>query len=171
MASTLSGRGRLGDREHTWRVNMMIKPKPTLWVFIVVVLASALSACMGPHSTASRAATGPLPSTAVIVADFKTVAGVWEGILHGLASLRDEGDWVMMRISENGSYEFASFREIGVFQGSGTLRLSQGQLLLEGSRGGRATFTLYADNSRRLLRADAVARDGQQLTANLTPKR
>jgi hypothetical protein len=171
MASILIGRGRLGDREHTWRVNMMIKPKPTLWVFILVVLVSALSACTGPQSTTSKAATGPLPSTAVIIADFKTVAGVWEGILHGLASPRDEGDWVMLRIGADGSYEFASFREIGVFQGSGTLRLSQGQLLLETPRGGRATFTLYADNTRRLLRADAVARDGQQLTANLTPKR
>jgi hypothetical protein len=76
----------------------------------------------------------------------------------------------MMTIGEDGSYEFASFREIGVFQGSGTLRLSQGQLYLEGARGGRATFTLYADDGRRLLRADAVARDGQRLTANLTPK-
>jgi hypothetical protein len=150
---------------------MMIGPKPTLWVFILVVLASALSACTGPHSTTSKAAIGPVPSTAVGIADFKTVAGVWEGILHGLASPRDEGDWVMLRIGENGSYEFASFREIGVFQGSGTLRLSEGRLLLEGSRGGRATLTLYADNSRRLLRADAVARDGQRLTADLTPKR
>jgi hypothetical protein len=77
----------------------------------------------------------------------------------------------MLRIGENGSYEFASFREIGAFQGSGTLRLSAGQLFLEGPRGGRATFTLYADDGRRLLRADAVARDGQKLTADLTPKR
>ena len=127
---------------------MMIKPKPTIWVFILVVLASTLSACTGPHSTASRAATGPLPSTAVGIADFKTVAGVWEGILHGLPSPRDEGDWVMLRIGADGSYEFASFREIGVFQGSGTLRLRAGQLFLEGPRGGRATFTLYADNGR-----------------------
>jgi len=112
-----------------------------------------------------------MPSAAVGIADFKTVAGVWEGILLGLPNPRDEGDWVMMTIREDGSYEFASFREIGVFQGSGTLRLSEGQLFLEGARGGRATFTLYAENGRRLLRADAVARDGQRLTANLTPKR
>jgi hypothetical protein len=150
---------------------MMIKPKPTIWLLILILLATTLTACTGTHSTTSRAATGPLPSTAVIIADFKTVAGVWEGILHGLASPRDEGDWVMLRIGEDGSYQFASFREIGVFQGSGTLRLSEGQLLMEASRGGRATLTLYADNSRRLLRADAVAHDGQQLTANLTPKR
>jgi hypothetical protein len=149
----------------------MTGQKRTTWLLILVLLAPILSACAGQHTTTSRPATGPLPSKAVGIADFKTVAGVWEGLLLGLASPRDEGDWVMMRISEDGSYEFASFREIGVFQGSGTLRLSEGQLFLEGPRGGRATFTLYAENGRRLLRADAVARDGQRLTADLTPKR
>jgi hypothetical protein len=149
----------------------MIGQKRTTWLLTLVLLAPTLSACTGQHTTTSRPATGPLPSTAVGIADFKTVAGVWEGLLLGLASPRDEGDWVMMRIGEDGSYEFASFREIGVFQGSGTLRLSQGQLYLEGARGGRATFTLYADDGRRLLRVDAVARDGQRLTADLTPKR
>jgi hypothetical protein len=150
---------------------MMIGQKQTTWLLILVLLAPILSACTGQHTTASRPATGPLPSTAVGIADFKTVAGVWEGLLLGLASPRDEGDWIMMRIGEDGSYEFASFREIGVFQGSGTLRLSKGQLFLEGPRGARTTFTLYAENGRRLLRADAVARDGQRLTADLTPKR
>jgi hypothetical protein len=149
----------------------MIGQKRTTWLLILVLLAPILSACTGQHTTTSRPATGPLPSTAVGIADFKTVAGVWEGLLLGLASPREEGDWVMMRIGADGSYEFASFREIGVFQGSGTLRLSEGQLFLEGPRGGRATFTLYAENGRRLLRADAVARDGQRLTADLTPKR
>jgi hypothetical protein len=150
---------------------MMIGQKRTTWLLILVLLAPILSACTGQHTTTSRPATGPLPSTAVGIADFKTVAGVWEGLLLGLASPRAEGDWVMMRIGADGSYEFASFREIGVFQGSGTLRLSEGQLFLEGPRGGRATFTLYAENGRRRLRADAVARDGQRLTADLTPKR
>jgi hypothetical protein len=150
---------------------MMIGQKRTTLLLILVLLAPMLSACTGQHTMTSRPATGPLPSTAVGIADFKTVAGVWEGLLLGLASPREEGDWVMMRIGADGSYEFASFREIGVFQGSGILRLSAGQLFLEGPRGGRATFTLYAENGRRLLRADAVARDGQRLTADLTPKR
>ena len=149
----------------------MIKPKPTVWVFILVAFTSALGACTGSHSSAPRPAAGPPPTTAVGIADFKTVAGVWEGILLGLPSPRREGDWVMMRIGADGSYEFASFRQIGVFQGSGTLRLSAGQLFLEGARGGRATFTLYADDGRRLLRADGVGSDGQRLTADLTPKR
>jgi hypothetical protein len=148
----------------------MIGQKRTTWLLILLLLATLLSACTGQQSTTVRATTGPMPTTAVSIADFKSVAGVWDGLLFGLASLRDEGDWFMMRIGEDGSYEFASFREIGVFQGSGTLRLSQGQLYLEVARGGRATFTLYADDGRRLLRADAVARDGQRLTANLTPK-
>ena len=148
----------------------MTGPKRTTWPLVLVLLATVLGACAGQHATTSRPATGPMPSTAVGIADFKTVAGVWEGILHGLPSPRDEGDWVMMRIGADGSYEFASFREIGVFQGSGTFRLSAGQLYLEGSRGGRATFTLYADGGRRLLRADGVGSDGQRLTADLTPK-
>jgi hypothetical protein len=149
----------------------MTGQKRTTWPVILVLLATVLSACTGQHATTSRAATGPMPSTAVGIADFKTVAGVWEGILLGLPSPRDEGDWVMMRIGEDGSYEFASFREIGVFHGSGTLRLSDGRLLLDGPRVGRATFTLYAEDGQRLLRADAVADDGQRLTADLTPKR
>jgi hypothetical protein len=149
----------------------MIGQKRTTWPLILVLLATVLSACTGQHATTSRPATGPMPSSAVGIADFKTVAGVWEGILHGLPSPRDEGDWVMLRIGVDGAYEFASFREIGVFQGSGTLRLSAGQLFLEGARGGRATLTLYADDGRRLLRADGVGSDGQRLTADLTPKR
>jgi hypothetical protein len=149
----------------------MTGPKRTTWLLVLGLLATVLSACTGQRATTSRPASGPMPSTAVGIADFKTVAGVWEGILLGLPSPRDEGDWVMMRIGADGSYEFASFREIGVFQGSGTLRLGDGRLLLEGARGGRATFTLYADDGRRLLRADVVGSDGQRLTADLTPKR
>jgi hypothetical protein len=149
----------------------MIGQRQTIWLFMLVLLTTALSACTGQRSTAAKPTTGPVPSTAVGIADFKSVAGVWEGLLSGMAGPQSQRDWVMMRIGEDGSYEFASFREIGVFHGSGTLRLSDGRVLLEGPRGGRATFTLYAENGRRLLRADAVAHDGQRLTAHLTPKR
>jgi hypothetical protein len=144
----------------------MIRPKQTRWLLILVLLTTVLSACTGPRPT-----TGPAPSTAVGIADFKSVAGVWEGLLSGLAGPRSQRDWVMMRIGEDGSYEFASFREIGVFQGSGTLRLSDGRLFLEGPHGGQATFTLYAENGRRLLRSEVVASDGRRLMADLSPKR
>ena len=144
----------------------MIRQQQTFWLFILILLTTGLSACTGPRST-----TGPAPSTAVGIADFKSVAGVWEGLLSGLAGPRSQRDWVMMRIGEDGSYEFASFREIGVFHGSGALRLSDGRLFLAGPHGGQATLTLYAENDRRLLRADAVTHDGRRLTADLTPKR
>ena len=97
----------------------MIGQKRTTWLLMLVLLAPILSACTRQHTTTSRLATGPLPSTAVGIADFKTVAGVWEGLLLGLASPREEGDWVMMRIGADGSYEFASFREIGVSRAVG----------------------------------------------------
>jgi hypothetical protein len=149
----------------------MTGQKRTTWPLILVLLATSLGACTGQHSTTSRPETGPMPSTAVGIADFKTVAGVWEGLLLGMSGPQTPRDWVMMRIGEDGSYEFASFREVGVFQGSGALQLSDGRLLLEGPRGGRASFTLYAENGHRMLRADAVANDGRRLTADLTPKR
>jgi hypothetical protein len=149
----------------------MIRQQHTFWLFILILFTTGLSACTGPGSTTAKPPPVPAPSTAAGIADFKSVAGVWEGLLSGLAGPRSQRDWVMMRIGEDGSYEFASFREIGVFQGSGTLRLSDGRLFLEGPRGGRATLTLYAENGRRLLRAEAVASDGQRLTAELTPKR
>jgi hypothetical protein len=149
----------------------MIRQKQTLWLFILILLTTGLSACTGPGSTTAKPMAGPVPSTPVGIADFKSVAGVWEGLLSGLAGPRSPRDWVMMRIEEDGSYEFASFREIGVFHGSGMLRLGDGRLFLEGPRGGQATLTLYADNGRRLLRADVVGHDGRRLTADLTPKR
>jgi len=149
----------------------MIRQKHTFWLLLLVLLTTVVSACTGPGSTTAKPMTGPAPSTPVGIADFKSVAGVWEGLLSGMAGPQSQRDWVMMRIGEDGSYEFASFREIGVFQGSGTLRLSDGRLLLEGPRGGRATLTLYAENGRRLLRTEAVANDGRRLTADLTPKR
>ena len=148
----------------------MIGQKRTSWLLILILLAAVLNGCTGQQATTSRPTTGPAPSTAVGIADFRTVAGEWAGLLYGLASPQRETDWVTMTIGEDGSYKFESYREIGVFQGSGTLRLSGGPLFLEGTRGGRATFTLYADDGRRLLRADAVAPDGRRLTADLTPK-
>jgi hypothetical protein len=140
----------------------MVHQKRAIWLLILTLLGTVLGACTGP-----RAVRTP-PSTVVGIADFKTVAGVWEGLLHGLTASQD--DWVLMKIGDDGAYTFASFRQIGVFHGSGTLQLRAGQLLLEGPEGGRATFTLYAEDSRRLLKADGLTSDGRRLTADLTPQ-
>jgi hypothetical protein len=140
----------------------MVQQTRVTWLLSLVLLSTVLGACTGP-----RAVRTP-PSTAVGIADFKTVEGVWEGLLRGLTASQD--DWVLMKIGADGAYAFASFRQIGVFHGSGTLRLSAGHLLLEGPEGGRATFTLYQEDSRRLLKADGRTSDGRSLTADLTPQ-
>jgi hypothetical protein len=76
----------------------------------------------------------------------------------------------MMQIGADGSYSFASFRQIGVFQGSGMLRLSDGRLFLQGEQGGSVTLTLYEGDGRRMLSADAITGTGTRVTANLSPK-
>ena len=137
----------------------------TSWLVAVVLIGMAVAACTGPRPA------GTLPSTPISITDFKTVAGVWEGILEGRPGSASRTDWIMMEIGADGSYSFATFRQIGVFQGSGTLRLSDGRLFLQGPEGGSATFTLYEGDGRRMLSADALTRGGARLTANLTPKR
>jgi hypothetical protein len=131
----------------------------------LALLGIAVAACTGPRAAKS------LPSTPVSIADFKAVAGVWEGLLQGLPGTASREDWVMMEIGGDGSYRFATFRQIGVFHGSGTLRLSDGRLFLQTAEGGNATFTLYAGDGRRVLRADAINRNGTRLTVDLSPKR
>jgi hypothetical protein len=143
----------------------MLRRERALLLMALVLIGTAVVACTGPRTVKS------LPSTPVSIADFNAVAGVWEGLLRGLPGTRSEEDWVRMEVGGDGSCSFATVRPIGVFQGSGTLRLSDGRLYLQAEEGGSATFTLYEGDGRRLLRADAIDRTGNRLTADLTPER
>jgi hypothetical protein len=143
----------------------MLRRERALLLVTLVVIGMAVVACTGPRAVRA------LPPTPVSIADFKTVAGVWEGLLQGMPGSASREDWVMMEIGGDGSYSFATFRQIGVFHGSGTLRLSGGRLFLQAQEGGNVTFTLYEGDGRRVLRADALTHTGTRLTADLTPKR
>ncbi len=118
------------------------------------------------------ACAAPIPSEApqwsvVPIDDFEAVAGKWEGILITAPRSRDD-QWVRVSIGKDGSYEFASYRQIGVFHGRGTFTLKDGRVTTTTERG-TATCTLYTANERRLLRAAGVAKTGVEYSADLTP--
>jgi hypothetical protein len=104
------------------------------------------------------------------VTDFKSVAGKWEGLLVRNPRTRDD-DWVTLVISDTGTYEFASYREIGVFAGKGKLVLTDGKLSAKSEKGGQMTLQLYTDSGspERMLRTQAKDSEGFHYWADLKP--
>jgi hypothetical protein len=102
------------------------------------------------------------------VSDFKSVAGKWEGLLVRNPRTRDD-DWVTVVIGETGTYEFVSYRMIGVFSGKGKLVLTDGKLSAKSEKGGQMTLQLFADSGspERMLRAEAKDSEGYQYWADL----
>jgi hypothetical protein len=115
-------------------------------------------------------AAKPSRPTAVAISDMKSVAGRWSGILYGRPGGQRGEDWVEVAIHEDGTYTVASARTIGVFEGSGKVRLADGRLTSEGEKA-RVTFTLYQRDSKRFLRVDGTMASGQPLQADLYPAR
>jgi hypothetical protein len=115
-------------------------------------------------------AAKPSRPTAVAIADMKSVAGRWSGILYGRPGGQRGEDWVEVAIHEDGTYTVASARTIGVFEGSGKVRLEDGRLASEGDKA-RVTFTLYQRDGKRFLRVDGTMASGQPLQADLYPAR
>src|SRR5688500_3599427 len=99
-----------------------------------VVLALVASAGM-IVPTDLYAASGSSP-TAAALTDVKTVAGRWSGILYGRPGAQRDQDWIEFALRDDGSYTLASARTIGVFEGTGKVRLEDGRLVTEGAKGG-----------------------------------
>ena len=106
--------------------------------------------------------------TPAAVTDFKSVAGTWEGILAGIAGPRADQDWVRLTIGETGTYEFASYRTIGVFSGKGKFNLADGRLTAQSDKA-KMALQLFRDaaNGERMLQAEAATSDGQKYSARL----
>lgn len=132
-------------------------------VLTVVLVAAALVAC------ADVRPSEPLPATFVPISDITTLAGKWEGLLRGMAqrSLQSQRDWVKLTIKEDGTYKFVSYRTIGVFSGSGTLKLGNGKVISESERGS-ATYTLYKRGGQHVLKVEGTTKSGRRLSAELT---
>jgi hypothetical protein len=129
-------------------------------VLLLAVVAIMLGACAGMGSTDAL--------TAVPITDFAMVAGTWDGLVSGISAKQD--DWVELRITPDGKYDFGAYRTIGVLGGSGTLTLSGGTIQSRGERG-TATYTLYQSGAKRVLKVQGVLSDGRQIDAKLTSKK
>jgi hypothetical protein len=81
---------------------------------------------------------------------------------------RTDEDWVYVTLRDNGAYEFASYRTIGVMSGKGILVLRDGRLVGQSDRG-QLTFELYRDpaSDERMLRAQGATTEGLEYVAQL----
>jgi hypothetical protein len=104
------------------------------------------------------------------IAEVATVAGRWEGLMTSAPRAHpwDADDWVRVMIGTDGSYEFASYRMIGVFSGKGTAVLEQGDLVSRSERG-RIKATLLVAGNQRMLKVLGVTGEGMEYTAKLSP--
>lgn len=140
----------------------MTRAKRSFEMIAVIIVAHGIIAC----SLFAPGETRQLQPAAI--ADFKSVAGKWEGLLVRNPRTRDD-DWVTLVIGETGAYEFSSYRMIGVFAGKGKLVLTNGRLSAKSEKGGQMTLQLYADSEspERILRAEAKDSEGFHYWADL----
>ncbi len=129
-------------------------------IVIAVVVAVALAGCAG------MTPTGPPAETVVPITSFDAVTGKWAGVITRSPASRRE-DLVELTVDGDGSYRFASARTIGVLQGSGKLALKDGALS-SASEHGSATYRLVERGGKRVLKVDAVDRDGHRYSGELT---
>jgi hypothetical protein len=140
----------------------MTRFKRSLEMIAVIVAVQGMIACSLMDSKEKRQWQ---PTT---ITDMKSVAGKWQGLL--VRNPRDwQDDWVTFGIGETGTYEFASYRMIGVFAGKGKLVLTDGKLSAKSDKGGQMTLQLFADSgsSERMLRAEAKDGEGFHYWADL----
>jgi hypothetical protein len=135
----------------------MLNIRPAL--LLLPVVATILGACAGMGSMDAL--------TAVTITDFPMVAGNWEGLVSGISAGQD--DWVTLRISPDGKYDFGSHRTMGALGGTGTLTLSGGTMQSR-SESSTATYTLFRSGAKRVLQVQSALPDGRQLSAKLTTK-
>jgi hypothetical protein len=127
-------------------------------IAIVATLIALLAGCAGM--------TGPPAETVVPITSFDVVKGKWSGIIARSPASRRE-DLVELTVGGDGTYRFESARTIGVLQGGGTLVLKDGALS-SASEHGSATYRLVDRGATRVLKVEAVDRDGLRYSAELT---
>ena len=127
----------------------------------LIIGVQAALAC-GLFAASEKAQWSPTAIT-----DIKSIAGKWEGIMIRTPRSRND-DWVNVSIQDSGDYEFASYREIGVFSGKGTLTVKDGKATAQGERGSVAV-QLFTDKTKgqSMLKAEGKGKDGISYRAEL----
>jgi hypothetical protein len=105
------------------------------------------------------------------ITDIKSIAGKWEGIMIRTPKSRSD-DWVNVSIQDNGDYEFASYRTIGVFSGKGNLAVKDGKAMAQTERG-NVTIQLFTEKTKgeNMLKAEGKGKDGISYRAELKKAR
>ena len=127
----------------------------------LVVLVQAALAC------AVFAASAKTQWSPTEITDLKSIAGKWEGIMIRTPKSRTD-DWVNVSIQDNGDYEFASYRTIGVFSGKGNLAVKDGKAMAQGEKG-TVTVQLFTEKTKNqsMLKAEGKGKDGVLYRAEL----
>jgi hypothetical protein len=143
-------------------------------------LAGAVLLFAGSTALGACATTPPTPppasATRLAITDLKSLVGKWEGLGQGPSSGSVLGghsaDWVEFTIKENGTYEARSYREIGVFRGTGTLTLNDNALHYTSDRSRGVLYLVYDQGGRRVLRLQGqLLSGGGAVSAELMPAR
>lgn len=101
------------------------------------------------------------------ITDIKSISGKWEGIMIRTPKSKSD-DWVNVSIQDNGDYEFASYRTIGVFSGKGNLAVKDGKAMAQGEKGS-VTVQLFTEKTKgeNMLKAEGKGKDGISYRAEL----
>ncbi len=101
------------------------------------------------------------------ITDIKSISGKWEGIMIRTPKSKQD-DWVNVSIQDNGDYEFASYRTIGVFSGKGNLAVKDGKAMAQGEKGS-VTVQLFTEKTKgeNMLKAEGKGKDGISYRAEL----
>lgn len=101
------------------------------------------------------------------ITDIKSISGKWEGIMIRTPKSKQD-DWVNVSIQDNGDYEFASYRTIGVFSGKGNLAVKDGKAMAQSEKGS-VTVQLFTDKTKEqsMLKAEGKGKDGISYRAEL----
>jgi hypothetical protein len=113
-------------------------------------------------AASAKAQWSPIP-----IDDVKSISGNWEGLMIRTPTAKND-DWVNVSIQDNGDYEFASYRTIGVFSGKGNLAVKDGKAVTQSERG-TATLQLFTEPTKgeNMLKVESKGKDGISYRAEL----